>query len=208
MTGPPSISATPVVVGSSVKASRSAWTTIWVGPEGFSSPVVVASSTKPVGHPLRIRIEDAGFGVDRYPIGPGSDLGFDQCHLRPGQISVQMGTNPVQGVLDRQPTFPPGIHHISRRRRVRSPRRPIQGRIRQTQTFCDHRLFGVREWPASRSHRPDRDESAPSANLARRSGRSSSLRATRTSWHAVACLRPNRAETHSGRFRAPSARNR
>ena len=55
-----------------------------------------------------------------------------------------MGTDPVQGVLDRQPTFPPRIHHISRRRRVRSPRRPIQGRIRQTQTFCDHRLLGVR----------------------------------------------------------------
>ena len=55
-----------------------------------------------------------------------------------------MGTNPVQGVLDRQPPLPPGFQPISSRRRVGSPRRPVQGRIRQTQTFRNDCFFGLR----------------------------------------------------------------
>src|SRR5687768_1784045 len=46
MTGPPSISATPVSEPS-INASRSAWTMIRVGGEVFSSPVVEQSSTNP-----------------------------------------------------------------------------------------------------------------------------------------------------------------
>ncbi len=54
-----------------------------------------------------------------------------------------MASEPVQAVLDRQPPHPPGIHHIRGGWRIRSPRGPIQGSIRQTQTLIDHCFFGL-----------------------------------------------------------------
>ena len=55
-----------------------------------------------------------------------------------------MSSDPIQGVLDRQPPIPPRCDSILRRRRVGSPRGTVQRRIRQTQTFRNHRFLSLR----------------------------------------------------------------
>ena len=47
---------------------------------------------------------DSGLGGIRSALR--SDRRFHQRHFHPGQISVQMASDPVQGVLDRQPPHP------------------------------------------------------------------------------------------------------
>ena len=55
-----------------------------------------------------------------------------------------MRSDPVQGVLDRQPAFAPRIHRLIGGERIRSPGGTIQSRIRQTQTLGNHRLLRIR----------------------------------------------------------------
>ncbi len=144
MTGPPCISATPAVVGSEVRASRSAWTTIWVGPERFSSPVGVHSSTNPsaIRCGYGSKMPDSGFTGIRSARALISDS--TSAISAPGNSRCHPGTNPIQGVLDREPPFPPRIHHISRRRRIRSPGGTVESSIGQLQTLGDHRRLGIR----------------------------------------------------------------
>ena len=68
-----------------------------------------------------------------------------------------MGSDPVQGVLDRQPTLPPGIDRILSAGRIRSSGGPIQSRIRQTRNTLRSPLPRSLQWPVSKSNRSDPD---------------------------------------------------
>ena len=62
----------------------------------------------------------------------------------PGRSAFRCASDPVQGVLDRQPPHPPGITLILTVDGVGPPSGTVQGRIRQTQTLCNHRLLSLR----------------------------------------------------------------
>ena len=175
MTGPPSISATPVVSEFSIKRFQ-----IGVDHDlSWSRTVLITGGgtefDQTVGHPLRIRIEQSRFWIHRYFVRFLSDRRFHQRHLHPGQISVQIASDPVQGVLDRQPAHPAMNSTASSEvGRVGSPGGTIQGRIRQTQTLGNHRFLGLRS--GQLRNRIDLIQlNSPAANRERKTGRSSSL---------------------------------
>ncbi len=56
---------------------------------------------------------------------------------------METASDPVQGVLDREPPIPPRTKRIFGARRVGSSGGPIQSRIGQSETFGDHRLLGL-----------------------------------------------------------------
>ena len=109
----------------------------------FSSPVVAHSSTRPsaIRCGYGSKMPDSGLGGIRSALALISDSTRDISSS--GQISIQMATDPIQGVLDRQPPLPPRLPLLIRRRRVCSPTCPIQSRIGQTQTLIDHCFFGL-----------------------------------------------------------------
>ena len=97
-----------------------------------------------VGHPLRIRIEDPDSGFTGISSAFSRIADSTRAQVGTGQIGVKIASDPIQRVLDRQPPLPPRTPRILSGGRVGPAGGTIQGRIRQTQTLCNHRFLCLR----------------------------------------------------------------